>query len=356
MNVTDSGTDQPVFEIIIPNWNGAHLLSGCLDSLKRQSYQEFSITVVDNGSTDTSLSMLAKDYPNVRVLSFSDNKGFSVAVNAGLRKARYPWVLLLNNDMEVAPDCLAQLVAGIDRYSEYDFFALKMYSFHQRAFLDGAGDAVLRGGAGYRLGTMESDSTHYSRDYPCFGACAGAALYHRRLFEQIGYFDEDFFAYLEDVDFNIRASMGEKRCMFLSAAKVYHIGSATTGSKFNDCTIRLSTRNSINLLVKNYPTLLFFRFFPVICIYQFFWLLFCIKKRLFRSWWQGVREALSLSSLTLFYRKHRLELAEKSCREIWSHGDRMLVAEREAVQSIMARRTERGKNNFLLKIYLLIFC
>lgn len=356
MNETIIPVEQPGIEIIIPNWNGARLLRCCLDSLREQSYRNFSVTVVDNGSTDTSRGMLAKDYPLVRVLSFSENRGFSVAVNAGLRKARHPWILLLNNDMEVDPDCLARLVEGIDRYPACDFFALKMYNYYQRTFLDGAGDAVLRGGVGYRLGTMESDSARYCSDYPCFGACAGAALYHRRFFENTGYFDEDFFAYLEDVDLNFRASLVKMTCMFLCEAKVYHMGSATTGSKFNDFTIRFSTRNTINLLVKNYPTLLLLRFFPAILVYQFFWFLFCAKKKLLRPWWQGVREALTFSSFSHFYEKHRLTLAAKSWREIWQQGNRIVAAEGEAVRSIMARRQERGKNNFLFRLYLYLFC
>ncbi len=357
MNVT--ADRQPEIEIIIPNWNGESLLCCCLDSLKKQSWQHFLVTVVDNGSTDNSVGMLARDYPFVRVLSFAENRGFSVAVNAGLRKARCQWVLLLNNDMEVAPDCLARLAEGIAAYPDYDFFALKMYNYHQRHILDGAGDAFFRGGAGYRVGTMEQDGEIYSIDRPCFGACAGAALYHRRLFEQIGYFDEDFFAYLEDVDLNVRAAMARIKCMFLAAARVYHMGSATTGaqygSKLNPFTLRLSTRNSINLLVKNYPSLLLLRFFPVICIYQFCWFLFCVKKGHFRSWWQGVCEACSPSSLNLFYGKHRLALAEKGWRDIWQQGDCFRTAEKEAVQSIMARREAEGKGNLLLKIYLALF-
>ncbi len=350
-------TGQLKIEIIIPNWNGESLLRSCLDSLEMQTYRHFSVTVVDNGSTDNSLGVLARDFPKVRVLSFSDNRGFSVAVNAGLRKARHPWVLLLNNDMEVARDCLARLVEGIERYPEYDFFALKMYNYYQRELLDGAGDGVLRAGVGYRLGIMEHDSSNrYNRDYQCFGACAGAALYKRSLFEKIGYFDEDFFAYLEDVDLNVRASMAEMKCMFLAAAKVYHIGSATTGSKFNNFTIRYSTRNNISLMVKNYPSLLVLRFFPAIIIYQFFWLCFCIKKGMLRFWWKGIREAFSFSSLALFYRKHRLELAARSWRQIWRQGDRIVVAEREVIRSIMARREENGKNTILLRLYLYLFC
>ncbi len=355
--MTITADKQPKIEIIIPNWNGEALLPICLDSLNRQEYRRFHVTVVDNGSSDGSVALLAREYPFVRVISFPENRGFSVAVNAGVRQARSSWILLLNNDMEVAPDCLARLVDGITAYPDHDFFALKMYNYHQRNILDGAGDAFLRGGAGYRLGTMEEDDERYSFDRPCFGACAGAGLYHQRLFAEVGYFDEDFFAYLEDVDLNVRASQAGCKCMFLAGAKVYHIGSATTGvkygSKFNEITLRLSTRNSINLLVKNYSFLLLLRFLPTIFIYQFFWFLFCVKKGQFHSWWQGVGEACS--SIRLFYRKRRIALTERNWRQLWQQGNRICAAEREAMYSIMARREAAGKNNFLLKVYLFIF-
>jgi GT2 family glycosyltransferase len=352
----DTLTGNPSFEIVIPNWNGAKMLGDCLNSLYGQSYQNFMITVVDNGSTDDSLAMLARDYPAVRVLSYAENRGFSAAVNAGIRKARAPWILLLNNDMEVEENCLLKLLEGIVDFPDADFFALKMYNFHNRELLDGAGDAMLRGGVGYRIGVMEHDGERYSFDRLCFGACAGAALYSRRFFERVGYFDEDFFAYVEDVDLNLRAARAGVCCVFLSQAKIYHIGSATSGSKFNELTIRLSTRNNINLMVKNYPSLLFLRFLPAIIIYQCLWLLFCIKKGVFVPWFRGVCEALSPRSLGLFYGKHSEQLADASRENLRLLGNRIVASEREAVTSIMARRNENGRSNRLLRLYLKLFC
>jgi hypothetical protein len=343
--------NEPSIEILIPNWNGRHLLKDCLDSLQRQTVDDFAVTVIDNGSTDGSVEFIAGSYPQVRCIALPDNRGFSAAVNAGITQSAAPWILLLNNDMEVQADCLAALHQAIDRDRDYDFFALKMMNFHHRSYIDGAGDGILRGGAGYRLGTMEIDGPPYDKEREVFGACAGAALYRRALFDRVGLFDSDFFAYLEDVDLNLRARRLGCRCRFLAGARVYHIGSATSGSKFNPLTIRLSTRNSINVVVKNYPPALLLRYLPVIAIYQLAWFCFCVKKRLLRPYLQGlVAAGRSFSTMK----------AKRSA----STGPKITVAEfdailrrgeRDAVKSIMARRRAEDKGNGLLRLYCRLF-
>lgn len=345
----------PLIQIIIPNWNGAKMLAHCLDSLKNQSFSDFKVTVVDNGSSDESLALLQQEYQDVDVISLDHNSGFSIAVNLGIQQASGEWILLLNNDMEVAPDCLEHLVKGVSQYDEDTFFALKMMSFHQRETIDGAGDAFLRGGVGYRIGTLEKDCKAYQHDRRIFGACAGAALYHHSLFEKIGLFDEDFFAYLEDVDLNLRAARHGMNCMFLSKAVVYHIGSATSGSKINPLTIRLSTRNNLSLLTKNYPISYLLRFFLPVMTFQFMWLLFCIKKKMLLPYMQGIFQAVKLSPL--FYKK-RKKLQEEfplTADNKQQLAAILIWAEREAVESIKARRHALGKSNSLLDIYSWLF-
>ena len=240
-------------DIVIPNWNGKNLLRACLDSLKLQSFTEYSVIVIDNGSTDGSKELLQEKYPDVHLISWPQNRGFSVAVNAGIKAGSAPLVFLLNNDTELHEDCLQEMVRAAEKIPEADFFAAKMLNYHKRHKLDGAGDAFLRGGVGYRIGTMEADGDLYSSSRYVFGVCAGAALYRREMLQEIGCFDEDFFAYLEDVDLNLRANSRGKKCWYVSEARVYHVGSATTGSKINDFTVSLSTRNNFNVLLKNYP-------------------------------------------------------------------------------------------------------
>lgn len=345
--------DDPLIEIIIPNWNGREMLEHCLSSLHHQTFTGFRVIVVDNGSSDGSNDLIAEKFPEVKLIRLDRNTGFSVAVNTGIKSSMAPWLLLLNNDMEVAEDCLENLRQAVENYRQFDFFALKMMNFHQRQYIDGAGDAVLRGGVGYRLGTMEKDNEEYRKDRESFGACAGAALYSRRFFTRAGLFDADFFAYLEDVDLNMRARQLGLRCMYIAGAIVYHIGSATSGSKINALTVRLSTRNNIHVLVKNYPLPTFLRFFPAIAIYQLAWLLLCVKKAMLlpylAGFYQGLRELPG-------YLGKRRELSRRGAGVLPHHFAAMVrAAEREAVTSIMARRTAAGKNNFLLACYSRLF-
>ncbi|RUM34483.1 MAG: glycosyltransferase family 2 protein, partial [Desulfobulbus sp.] len=115
----------PFVDIVIPTWNGRELLEPCLKSIVGQSYKRFQITVVDNGSTDGTVSFLQEEFPDVQVVSFPVNTGFSVAVNAGIQAGTHPLIFLLNNDTELAPDCLEQLVDA-SLLNSHQFFAAKM--------------------------------------------------------------------------------------------------------------------------------------------------------------------------------------------------------------------------------------
>jgi GT2 family glycosyltransferase len=333
--------------IVIPNWNGLRFLPNCLASIERQQFTDWQITIVDNGSADGSLEYL-RAQPKVRLIALPENRGFSAAVNAGLLSSDAPYVFLLNNDTELPPDCLRQLLNAAAELPEYDFFAPKMLRFHERTVLDGAGDGFLRGGAGYRLGTMEKDSPTYNQPRPVFGVCAGAALYRRAVFDRIGLFDEDFFAYLEDVDFNLRLNRAGCKGYYVPAARVYHIGSASSGSTFNPFTIRLSTRNSIYILLKHYSLPLFIRFLLVIMIYQLIWLIFSVKKGHFLAYCQGMKEAIAGSIKML---RKRLEIRRRDRITETELAACLRNAEKTVTDSIMRRRSEQGKGNWLLQAY-----
>ena len=339
-------------DIVIPNWNGRHMLEVCLPSIFSQNFQDYTVFVVDNGSSDDSLDYLRSSHPLVEVLERQQNNGFSVAVNRGIEAGRREWVLLLNNDIEMAPDCLSHLAQQAQHEPRIKMFALKMLSFANHELLDGAGDGVLRGGVGYRLGTMEPDTIQYNLKREVFGACAGAALYHRSLFKELGLFDEDFFAYLEDVDFNMRAVRAGHRCCYLPGAVVYHIGSATTGSKINQITVRLTTRNNIFVICKNYSLSMLIKFLPSLLIYQFFWLAFVIKKRQIVAYLKGICEAVPkiLSMTRKGQAQDRTALSERQFR------NEIIDSECQVVKSIMSRRSGEGKGNLLLRWYLAIFC
>ena len=239
--------------VVIPNWNGERFLEMCLGSLRGQSSHGFETIVVDNGSTDGSIDFIERRFPEVKVVSLAENKGFAAAVNAGIEASATGFVALLNNDTEQDRRWLEALVGAADAHPECAFFASKLVDFHDRRVLDGAGDAMRLSGLPYRLGHGEIDRGQF--DEPCyvFGACAAAALYRKSLFEEVGLFDEDFVSYCEDGDLSFRARLAGHRCLYVPGAVVYHMGSASTGGKRSPTATRLGTRNSLSLLVKDLP-------------------------------------------------------------------------------------------------------
>ncbi len=248
--------------VIIPNWNGEKFLNTCLGSLRRQSTLDFETVVVDNGSTDGSVELVRRDFPEVRLVPLRENRGFSTAVNVGLRSSNAEYAALLNPDTEADPGWLEALLDAARRHPEAGLFASKLVDFHDRRVLDGAGDALRRSGLPYRLGHGELDRGQFDSETFVFGACAAAALYRRALFEEIGSFDEDFFAYCEDGDISFRSQLAGYRCLYVPEAVVYHVGSASTGGKRSPTATRLGTQNGLNLMIKNLPASLAWGLMP----------------------------------------------------------------------------------------------
>jgi GT2 family glycosyltransferase len=238
--------------VVIPNWNGERFLRLCLDSLRRQTFPDFETVVVDNGSSDGSLSLVKRDFPEVQALALEKNRGFSAAVNAGIGASGAELVALLNNDTEQDPGWLAALVRAADEHPEVGFFSSKLVDFHDRRLLDGAGDALRLSGLPYRLGHGEVDRGQFDHPGYVFSACGAAAMYRREMLDDVGLFDEDFVSYCEDGDLSFRAQLAGYRCLYVPDALVYHMGSASTGKRSATAT-RLGTRNSLSLLVKNLP-------------------------------------------------------------------------------------------------------
>jgi len=249
----EAGISHPRVTIIIPNWNGAHLLPACLDSLRNQTCRESRVVVVDNGSSDGSCRLLREHYPEVDVIALDQNVGFAAGVNAGIRACASEYVVLLNNDTEVAPDWLMRAVSELDRSPQYAFAASKILDFKDRELIDTVADGFSWFGVPFKVGEGERDCGQYEAPFEIFSACAAASFYRRSLFDDIGYFDEDFFAYVEDVDISIRAVLAGYRGVAIPAAKVFHIGTASSGGGPSAFTVRLSTRNVWWTMIKCMP-------------------------------------------------------------------------------------------------------
>ncbi len=215
--------------VIIANWNGAHHLRVCLNSLRRQTHPDFEIIVVDNGSTDDSLTMLAQDYPAVRVLALEENYGFVVACNRGAALTNADVLVMLNNDTEAEPQWLEALCRALEEHPEAGSAASKMLLFDRRTVLHSAGDVLDEAFMPQNRGVWEEDHGQYDAERWVFGACGGAAAYRRTAWEQAGGFDERLFMYLEDVDLAWRLQAAGWKCIFVPEARVYHHLSATGG-------------------------------------------------------------------------------------------------------------------------------
>ncbi len=240
----------PRVSVIIPNWNGAHLLPMCLDSLRRQSYRDHQVMVVDNASTDGSRELLTRDYPEVRVLALPRNLGFAGACNAGIRATRSEWVALLNSDTQADEHWLAQVIAAFERHPEAGSVASKMLLLDRRDTLHTAGDFYRLDGVPGNRGVWQRDVGQFDREEYVFSACGGSAAYRRTMLDEIGLFDDDFFFSCEDIDLAWRAQLAGWKCLYAPQAIVYHQLAATGGgptASFYD------GRNMIWVIAKNYP-------------------------------------------------------------------------------------------------------
>jgi GT2 family glycosyltransferase len=285
----------PLISVVIPNWNGKKFLAGCLDSLKTQTYEPIEVVIVDNGSKDGSVEYLQENYPYVKLVTFPVNTGFSPAVNAGIKASTGEMVALLNNDTVVDPNWMSELIKAMQEHPEAGSAGCKMLAYDDHTLLDGAGDGYRRGGLPGRIGHKERDTGRFNRKRYLLGACGGAALYRRELFDAIGLFDEDYFAYLEDVDLGLRAQAAGFKCIYVPTSIVYHLGCGTTGSGYSPLVVRLSARNNWNTIVKNIPMPLLWKFLPHICFWQLYYLaVVTVRGGQLVPWLKGTYEAVKL--------------------------------------------------------------
>ena len=232
--------------IIIPNYNGAAFLGDCIESLRNQTYKNFDVLVVDNGSKDASLEYLRdlESYEknlNIRVIYLDENLGFAGGVNVGLAASDSKYIILLNNDTQVFNDYVERLVNAIEKSEKIFAVNPLMINAHNKELVDDA-------------------------------------------------FDEMHFAYLEDMDLSFRARLKGYIIGFEPLAKVYHLGSATSGSKYNSFKVRLAARNNIYLIYKNMTNLqIAFNILPL-ALGTFIKMGFFLKKGFIKDYVSGLIE------------------------------------------------------------------
>ena len=238
--------------IIIPNFNGKKFLKTCLDSIEKQNYLFYDVIIIDNASSDGSVEYIKENYPKLTLIQNKKNLGFAAAVNQGIKISSSQYIFLLNNDVELEPDCILNLLKCVEKDENIFAVSSKMIQCNNKGKMDDAGDEYTILGWTRKVGDGKSPDL-YTAERETFSACAGAAIYKKSILDKIGYFDENFFAYMEDVDISYRARIWGYKCVYCPDAVVYHFGSGTSGSKYNEFKIRLAARNNVYVPYKNMP-------------------------------------------------------------------------------------------------------
>ena len=269
---------------VIPVWNGRDLLGRLLDSLERQTAPVAELLVVDNGSSDGAPELAARR--GARVIPMGRNAGFAAAANRGIQSARSPWIAVLNSDVELAPDYLAQLI------DSGGWFATgKVLSAGDPARIDGTFDLVSRAGAAWRAGHGRLDAPEFSRAQPIWIASWTAAVFRAALFERVGLLEESFESYLEDVDFGLRCAEHSLAGEYVPTAIGWHQGSAALG-RWHPETVRRIARNQVFLLARHYPRRLLWKWAWPILAGQLLWGGVALRHGAGLAWWKGKWQGL----------------------------------------------------------------
>lgn len=252
--------DSPSVAVVIPSWNSLGYLPRCIESVRGQE-AELELLVVDNGSRDGSVEYLERE--EVLHVALPQNIGFAAAVNLGVARTAAPAILALNADTVLEPGCVEalrdaledQTLGGVqprilqleDGEPNPSADAARLYS---------AGQALTGDGRAFELGMGEAQGLWSEERREVFGVCGAACLLRRELFDDLGGYDESYFAFYEDVDLNVRARIAGRRFEYVPEAVVWHVGNAswTTGFKRpNADNAKLVARNRLATQVKFMP-------------------------------------------------------------------------------------------------------
>ena len=251
----------PTVSVLIVNFNSGQFVRRAVEMLARQTFRDFEVIVIDNGSTDDSANGLERKAPPVFVIRSSRNLGFAAGNNRAAQQARGRWLALLNPDAFPEPGWLAALVGASEKHPAFAMFGSKLVLDGDRGRLDGVGDVYHVSGMYWREGQGQPLSSFIDEPREIFAPCAAAALYRRDAFRAAGGFDEDFFCYGEDIDLGFRLRLAGHRALYVPDAVVHHVHSGTTG-RYSDFSVYHGHRNLVWTYVKNMPGILFWTYLP----------------------------------------------------------------------------------------------
>ena len=303
-----------IVTVVIPNYKGIKFIEECLASLYGQveGTPEYEVLVVDNASEDGSVALIQEKFPQTRLICLKENTGFCHAVNVGIQSSESPFVLLLNNDTKVYPDFIKNLYQAINRSEKIFSVSAAMLTWDKPELMDDAGDLYTILGWALARGKGKPYAA-YQKRVRIFSACGGAALYRRTVFDKIGLFDENHFAYLEDLDVGYRARIYGYENVYEPSARVIHYGSASTGSRYNEWKTKRAAANNVYVIAKNQPLALKILHFPFLlagfCIKQVFF----AQKGMGKQYFLGVLEGIKMS-VSAEGRKHRVPYRKENLR------------------------------------------
>ena len=242
----------PAASVIIVNWNGKRYLDKCLASVHNQTYPDFEVIVVDNGSVDSSVEFIESSFPQVQIIKNRMNFGFAKGNNIGIKAARGKYIATLNNDTVAEKDWLKNLICAAEKREDCAMFACKILSYDNRNLIESAGMLIYPDGIARCRGYLKEDKKHYEIEEDVLLPSACAALYRKEAIVTSGLFDEDYFAYCEDVDLGLRIRLMGLGCLYVPGARVYHRYSGTSRNNLL-LKIYLAEKNRLWTAMKTFP-------------------------------------------------------------------------------------------------------
>jgi len=275
--------------VIVLTWNHKEELDMCLNSLKKQSYKNFEVIVVDNGSTDGCQELVRKKYKGFKLIENHKNLGFAEGNNVGIREAKGEYIVVLNNDIEADKDWLKEYVKEAEKHPETGSFTCKLLFYDRPDVINSIGHKIFWDGTCVDEGFDEKDKGQYGKVREVFGAPGGISFYRREALEEVkegkDYYDSDFFLYSEDLDLGFRLQWRGWKCLYVPKAKLYHKHGSTCKTIPN-ITLYHYIQNKVYVMIKNYPLRLLIAYSPVILsrqVVSFFYYLVRFNKAAFKA-------------------------------------------------------------------------
>jgi len=247
-------SNSPLISVVVLNWNGQQVVEKCLKSLHEQTYDPLELIVVDNASTDGSAKLVKNGFPEVKLIVNKTNLGFGGGNNVGIKASQGRYIMMLNNDTRLDPHCIEELRRCIEENDRYGACASKILLEYGDNLIDAAGIVICPDGLSIGRGRLEKGD-RYDEEVEVFFASDCACLYRREMLEDIGLYDEDFFAYADETDMGWRAQLAGWKCIYNPKAVVYHFHSASAGT-YSPFKAYLVERNRIWVALKSFPILL----------------------------------------------------------------------------------------------------